>query len=387
MNKLTENLELDEAECWRAVAERDASAEAKFVYGVLSTRVFCRASCPSRRPRRENARFFATPALAIAAGYRACKRCRPQLKINAATAQVRAICERLATQECAPSLAELGREFGLSPSHLQRTFKRAMGMSPREYANSLRAQRLKRNLQAGQSVTDATYKAGYGSSRALYESASSQLGMTPATYGRGGAHARIRFGIAPCALGLILVATTEIGVCSIALGDEESALEAELRAEFFVAIIERDDAFLAAQLQLVNQLLAGETVSFDLPLDVRATAFQARVWRELRAIPRGQTRTYAQVAQSLEMPTAARAVARACATNPVALVVPCHRVVRGDGNLAGYRWGIERKKRLLNAEKLASGERGFAFQCGDFALDGGVEEKRAKRHDRTDDAD
>ena len=180
--------------------------------------------------------------------------------------------------------------------------------------------------------------------------------MTPATYARGAAKARIRFGIAPCDLGLVLVATTEIGVCSIALGDDESALEAEVRAEFFAAQTERDDAALAAQLQIMNQILSGETASPDLPLDVRATAFQARVWRELRAIPRGQTRTYAQIAANLEMPTAARAVARACATNPVALVVPCHRVVRGDGSLAGYRWGVERKKRLLDAEKLASGD-------------------------------
>ena len=356
MSNPTENLELDEAECWRAVAQRDASAETTFVYGVLSTRIFCRASCPSRRPRRENARFFATPELAEAAGFRACKRCCPQLKTSAATARVRAICERLETRESAPSLAALGREFGLSPSHLQRVFTREMGMSPRQYAESLRVQRLKTHLQRGQSVIGATYDAGYKSSRAVYENASAQLGMTPATYSHGGRGARIWFGVAPCELGLVLVATTEIGVCSVALGDDESSLEAELRAEFFAAQITRDDARLSAQLHIINQILSGEIVSPDLPLDVRATAFQARVWRELRAIPRGQTRSYAQVAQALEMPTASRAVARACATNPVALVVPCHRVVRGDGNLAGYRWDIERKKRLLEAEKSTSGD-------------------------------
>lgn len=346
-----ENLELDEDQCWRAVASRDANADGKFVYGVLSTRVFCRASCPSRRPRRENARFFATPALAVAAGFRACKRCRPQLKTSTTTARVRAICERLAAQERAPSLAELGREIGLSPAHLQRTFKRATGMSPRQYAESLRMQRLKTHLQNGQSVTQATYEAGYGSSRAVYENASAQLGMTPATYSHGGKGAHIWFGVAPCELGFLLVATTETGVCAVALGDDESALETELRAEFYAAQIERDDARLSEPLQIVNRILAGEIAPHDLTLDVRATAWQARVWRELRAIPRGETRSYAQVAQALETPTASRAVARACATNPVALVVPCHRVVRGDGNLAGYRWGVERKKRLLELEK------------------------------------
>ena len=347
----TENVELDEENCWRAVAQRDVSAESTFVYGVLSTRIFCRASCPSRRPRRENARFFATPALAEAAGFRACKRCRPQLKVSVTTARVRAICELLAAPEGAPSLEELAREIGLSPSHLQRTFKRAMGMSPRQYAGALRAQRLKQSLQSGHSVTGATYQAGYGSSRALYEAAPAQLGMTPATYARGGKGARIWFGVATCELGALLAATSEMGICAVALGDDENALETELRAEFFAAEIIRDDARLREQLEIIKQILAGEIASPDLPLDVRATAFQARVWRELRAIPAGETRTYAQIAEILEMPTAARAVARACATNPVALVVPCHRVVRGDGNLAGYRWGIERKKRLLDAEK------------------------------------
>ena len=351
MTKQIEWLQLDESACWNAVAARDAEADGVFIYGVLSTRVFCRASCPSRRPRRENARFFGAPREAEAAGFRACKRCRPQRTISPITARVRAVCALIEAREDAPSLEKLAHEIGISPSHLQRTFKRTLGVSPRQYAEFLRLRRLKVSLQNGQNVTDATYDAGYKSSRAPYEDAGAQLGMTPATYGRGGAGATIWFGVAPCELGQILVATTEVGVCSIALGADEAALEAALRAEFSAAQIERDDARLGEHLPVAVALARGENVPHALPLDVRATAFQARVWRELRVIPRGQTRTYAEIAEALEQPTAARAVARACATNPVALVTPCHRVVRGDGSLAGYRWGVERKQQLLEREK------------------------------------
>ena len=347
----------DDAARWQAVLNRDERADGVFVYGVCSTRIYCRAACPSRRPRRENARFFETPEDAQRAGFRACKRCRPAHFASEPVARVRQACriiERNAEQNAgAASLEELGARVGMSPSHLQRSFKRVTGVSPREYAESLRLRQLKAGLQRGATVLNAALDAGYHSTGGLYQNASAQLGMTPATYARGGKNARLWFGIAPCELGYILVATTEIGVCSLALGDEPGALENELRAEFFAATIERDDARLQAHLQTVIPLLSGQMPHNALPLDVRATAFQWRVWRELCAIPAGETRSYLQVAQALEMPTAARAVARACATNPVALVVPCHRVVRGDGSLSGYRWGIERKARLLEAEKSA----------------------------------
>lgn len=342
----------DESARWQAVLARDERADGAFVYGVHSTHIYCRASCPSRRPRRENARFFETPANAEHAGFRACKRCQPANFANDQIARARKACRIIEANEgAAISLEELGKRVGASPFHLQRSFKRTIGVSPREYAQSLRLGQLKAALQRGESVLNAALDAGYRSIGGLYQDATAQLGMTPATYGRGGKDARIWFGIAPCEFGLALVATTATGVCSVALGDNESALEAALRAEFFAATIERDDARLHEYLQAVILICKGQQPHQALPIDVRATAFQWRVWRELRAIPIGQTRTYAQVATSLEMPTAARAVARACATNPIALVVPCHRVVRGDGNLAGYRWGIERKARLLEAEK------------------------------------
>ena len=347
----------DESARWQAVLNRDERADGVFVYGVCSTHIYCRASCPSRRPRRENTRFFETPASAQRAGFRACKRCRPANFANDQIVRARNACRIIEESAgAAISLQELGARVGASPFHLQRSFKRVVGVSPGEYARALRLGQLKAGLQRGDSVLHAALDAGYNSTGGLYQNATAQLGMTPATYGRGGKDARIWFGVAPCEMDYVLVAATATGVCSVALGDDEKSLETELRAEFFAATIARDDARLHPYLQAVIQLLNGQTPHNSLPLDVRATAFQWRVWRELRAIPAGQTRSYAQVAQSLEMPSASRAVARACATNPVALVVPCHRVVRGDGNLAGYRWGIERKARLLELEKAAAND-------------------------------
>ncbi len=346
-----------EAARWKSVLERDEKADGTFVYGVCSTRIFCRPSCPSRRPQRHNARFFTRLEDAIEAGFRPCKRCRPDGE-NLQIERVRQACRLLETCDCAPSLAALGREIGVSPAHLQRAFKRAMGISPREYADAWKLNRLKNRLQGGESVLNAALDAGYGSSRGLYERAGSQLGMTPATYGKGGQGAQISFGIAPCSLGLLLVAATPKGVCTVALGDSESELEAALRREFSAAFVQRDDDGIQSSLQVVLQYLEGCEPHLDLPLDVRATAWQWKVWRSLCEIKAGQTCSYTQVAQNLGNPNAVRAVARACATNPVALVVPCHRVVRGDGSLAGYRWGLERKKELLKREKEAI-ENGF----------------------------
>ena len=348
---LTQSQKLDETACWQAVLERDQNADGAFVYGVLSTRIFCRPSCPARRPKREGARFFGSPDAAKDAGFRACKRCRPEQAQNVQVARVRAVCRLIENSEDVLSLDELSRRVGGNAGHLQRTFKAVTGISPRDYGEARRLGQVKAKLSQSDSVLNALFDVGFGSTRGLYERAPSQLGMTPATYGRGGKGAQIRFCVAPCALGFLLVAATQTGVCSVALGDGKSELESGLRTEFFAATIERDDAQLRAYLALILASLQGREPHLDLPLDVRATAFQWRVWRELRAIGRGETRSYSQIAAALEQPTATRAVARACATNPVALVVPCHRVVRENGALAGYRWGLERKKQLLDGEK------------------------------------
>ena len=345
---------------WRAVASRDASCDGEFVYAVASTGIFCRPSCPSRRPKRERVRFFDDPAMAQAAGFRPCRRCRPE----AATAGgpderiVLAVCRVLDERpETIPTLAELAIAAGVSASHLQRIFTRATGLSPRQYAEALRRERFTTGLRRGDTVTGALYDAGYGSSSRLYEKADAHLGMTPASYAKGGAGARIVFATAASPLGRLLVAATGRGVCAVSLGDSDTFLESELRADFSSAAeISRDDGALAGQLAAVLDHLAGRLPHLDLPLDVRATAFQWKVWRTLGAIPPGETRTYGAIAASLGQPTAARAVGRACATNPVALVVPCHRAVGGDGKLTGYRWGVERKRQLLALEKTAKKE-------------------------------
>ena len=346
---LAEN-DLDENDCWHAVLQRDASHDGRFIYGVTTTRIFCRPTCPSRRPRRENARFFATSKEAERAGFRACKRCRPADK-PLAHQRVQRACRIIeANGETPLSLSELSARVGGNAQHLQRTFKQQIGVSPREYAQSLRLQRFKSELRNGANVLHAQNAAGFASARTAYDLTSAQLGMTPATYGRGGVGASMVFGIAPCELGFVLVAKTARGVCSIALGDSCESLESALRDEFPNAQIAHDDTQLQTESALILGHLAGDHARLDLPLDVRATAWQWRVWQALRDIPRGETASYAQVAQQLEAPTAARAVARACATNPVALLIPCHRVVRGDGNLSGYRWGIARKAELLKRE-------------------------------------
>ncbi len=348
-------LGLDEEICWQAVLRRDTQHDGSFFYGVRSTRIFCRPSCPSRRPHQEGVCFFASPAAALEAGFRACKRCRPEQLQTPQVERVQQACRLIeANAETALSLDELSHQVGISPHHFQRSFQQITGVSPREYSDAVRLKQLKAGLQNGESVLNARCDAGYGSSRGLYERADSQLGMTPATYGRGGKGAQIAFAVAPCALDFLLVAATKKGVCSVTLGDSPPLLEAALRAEFPLAQIEEDTARLQPALESLLRFVAGEAPHLDLPLDVQATAFQRRVWKILRDIAPGQTRSYAQVAAMMGAPQAARAVARACASNPVALVVPCHRVVRGDGSLSGYRWGVKRKKRLLAEEHQRS---------------------------------
>jgi len=343
---------MTDSERWTAVLARDATLDGAFVYAVTSTGVFCRPSCPSRRPRRENVRFFEAPEGAAVAGFRPCRRCRPHRApaLDPAVVYVRAACQFIEEAEGVPSLEALASHIGVSPFHLQRTFKRVTGLSPRDYAHALRAGRFRAFLRAGDDVSGAAYEAGFGSASRVYESAPGQLGMTPATYKRGGAGARMRYAVVPSGLGLLMVAATERGVSFVALGDDEAELIAELHGEFPKADIEPDDGTLAEWTAAVLCLVDGQEPAAELPLDVRATAFQWRVWRELTAIPAGETRSYTQIAAALGNPKAQRAVGRACASNPIALVVPCHRAVRNDGGLGGYRWGLRRKERLLAAE-------------------------------------
>ncbi len=343
---------------WQAVATRDPDHDGKFVFAVSSTGVYCRPSCPARRPRRENVQFFRAPELAEKAGYRACLRCRPKASGGNPQAEtVKTICRYIELHLDEPvTLARLGSVFHQSPFHLQRTFKAALGITPRAYAESCRMKQLKRNLQAGHSVTRAMYDAGYSSSSRLYERTASQLGMTPDKYRRGAIAAVIRYTCADSPLGRMLIAATDKGICAIQFANSDDELEHGLKHEFPFAIRRRDDHALNPwKRKLLSQMRGAAKngkLYATLPLDIQATAFQRRVWTYLQSIPIGETRSYSQVAKAIGQPTAARAVARACATNRIAVAIPCHRVVREDGALSGYRWGVHRKKALLEMEKL-----------------------------------
>jgi AraC family transcriptional regulator of adaptative response/methylated-DNA-[protein]-cysteine methyltransferase len=344
---------MQEAAMWQAVVERNRAYDGEFVFAVRTTGVYCRPSCPARRPRRENVRFFERPAQAEAAGFRPCQRCHPDQATppEPNLALMQAVCRAIVEQgQRPPTLEELGRQFGMSPFHLQRTFKRIVGVTPKQYAAAHRAEQLKRQLKEKATVTEAIYEAGYSSGSSAYGEATAHLGMTPAAYRSGGPATTITYSIVPCPLGYLLVAATPNGLCAVRLGDTAQALADTLTGEFPAASVQPDDGHLTPWLASIQDYLTGAQPHLDLPLDVRATAFQRRVWQALQAIPYGSTRSYREVAEAIGQPTAARAVARACATNPVALVVPCHRVVREDGSLSGYRWGIERKETLLALE-------------------------------------
>src|SRR5712691_2264225 len=343
----------NEDQRWRAVLTRDAGQDGVFVFAVSSTGVYCRPSCPAKHPRRENVAFFRKPDEAEKAGYRACLRCRPRaIGGNAQMETVKAVCRYIEQHLDEPvTLARLGSAFHQSPFHLQRTFKAVLGITPRAYADSCRKNQLKRNLRAGHSVTRAMYDAGYSSSSLLYERTASQLGMTPDKYRRGAIAAPIRYTIADSPLGRMLVAATDKGICSIQFADSDDELEHGLRHEFPFAVRRRDDAAMLTWKQHLLRQIRGQRLNSSLPLDIQATAFQRRVWTYLQSIPFGATRSYGQVAKAIGQPTATRAVARACATNPVAVAIPCHRVVRTDGDTGGYRWGVERKQTLLDLER------------------------------------
>jgi AraC family transcriptional regulator, regulatory protein of adaptative response / methylated-DNA-[protein]-cysteine methyltransferase len=348
-------MKLNEARRWQAVVDRDSSLDGIFVFGVSSTGIFCRPSCPAKRPRRENVSFFDHALAAEQAGYRACLRCRPKaVDGNPQDALVRAICRYIERHiEDHLTLSLLAKQFRRSPFHLQRTFKAALGVSPKAYIDACRLRQVKQNLQAGHNVTTSLYAAGYGSSSRLYERTAKQLGMTPEKYRRGALAAIVRYTTAPSPLGRMLIAATDKGICAIQFADSDQELQQGLMREFPFATRRRDDQAMEEWRENLARLIQGQDVHPSLPLDIRATAFQRRVWEYLQEIPRGETRSYSAVAKKIGMPKATRAVARACATNPVAVAIPCHRVVREDGELGGYRWGIERKEQLLAMEKDA----------------------------------
>jgi AraC family transcriptional regulator of adaptative response/methylated-DNA-[protein]-cysteine methyltransferase len=335
---------------WQQVMARDARQDGHFVFAVRTTGIYCRPSCPSRRPRRDSVEFFTNPNEAERAGYRACLRCKPT-EVSSQAQYVARARQLLDNGESVMTLNDLSKRVGLSPFHLQRLFKRATGLSPREYQSARRMQHVKAGLRKGDDVTTALYDAGFGSPSRLYERAPQQLGMTPGEYRRGGKGATITFAITPTPLGRLLVAATERGLCAVRFGETATELERDLRQEFHAASVHRDEAAVKKYLEPLLASIRGENTTIDLPLDVRATAFQMKVWEQLRRIPRGETRSYRDIANEIGAPAAVRAVARACATNPVALAVPCHRVVRSNGDISGYRWGVDRKKKLLEQEK------------------------------------
>ncbi|HMD98548.1 MAG TPA: bifunctional DNA-binding transcriptional regulator/O6-methylguanine-DNA methyltransferase Ada [Terriglobia bacterium] len=356
---------------WQAVAQRDGRFDGAFVYAVRSTGIYCRPSCPSRRPQPEQVVFFLAPDAAEQAGFRACRRCRPReiAMRHPHVELVERACRAIETcmddtGEGRLSLDALGAAVGVSPHHLQRTFKRVMGITPRQYADARRLGDLKARLKEGKDVTTALYDAGYGSSSRLYERSSTQLGMTPGTYRHGGRGMSIHYTIVDCPLGRLLVAATERGVAAVSLGDADAPLEAALHQEYPHAEIVRagsngknPSTGLAHAVSAIVAHLEGSQPRLDLPVDLLATAFQRRVWQELRDIPYGSTRSYREVASAIGRPKAVRAVARACATNPACIVIPCHRVVRTDGGLGGYRWGIERKRELIAKESRKGSRR------------------------------
>ena len=354
---------------WRAVEARDRGEDGKFVYAVRSTGIYCRPSCPSRRPRREQVVFFPWPQAAEQQGFRPCRRCRPRVVRldDPRILTVARICREIEARLLGDSgpegernltLAALSVSARMSAHQLGRAFRSVMGITPRQYADAKRMRRLKSRLKKGDNVTTALYDAGFGSSSRVYERSPAHLGMTPGTYRRGGAGMNIHYTIVGSPLGRLLVARTERGLSALYLGEFDARLEAALQKEYPHAEIRRGRNDLEEWVGKILAHLRGQEPHLDLPTDVQATAFQRRVWEELRRIPYGTTRTYAEVARAIGRPTAIRAVARACATNPVSVVVPCHRVVREDGDLAGYRWGIDRKRVLLEQESARATTKG-----------------------------
>ena len=341
---------------WQAVKANDARFDGAFVLGVKTTGIYCRPSCRARLPKRENVDFYISPAMAEKSGFRACKRCDPK-QVNGVDPQVTRIlkaCEMIDDDKMV-TLADLSAAVDLSTYHLQRSFKELIGVSPKKYAEAKRMEKFKEGLRDGSDVTTAMYDAGFGSSSRLYEKASENLGMTPATYGKGGQGMKISYAITTSELGKLLVARTKRGICSVTFGDDNATLLDALEKEFPNAEIAEDPGELKNAVDAILKYLEGKTKRLVLPLDLQATAFQMQVWDFLRKIPYGETRSYSQVAEALGDKKKVRAVAQACAKNRVAVVIPCHRVVASDGKLSGYRWGVERKRQLLEREGSTEG--------------------------------
>jgi AraC family transcriptional regulator, regulatory protein of adaptative response / methylated-DNA-[protein]-cysteine methyltransferase len=339
---------------WRATLDRDRRADGDFVLAVRSTHIYCRPSCPARRPLRSNVTFFRTREEAERQGYRPCLRCRPN-EVAASSALVARAASYLGdSTEENMRLSQIARELNSNTATLRRAFRQVTGLTPRELAEALRVKRFKNLLRSGKNITDALYETGYGSSSRVYERSNAQLGMTPATYQKGGKGMKLEYTIAKSPVGKVLVAATARGVSAVYLGDAQNKLLAELKNEYPQAEISEAAGSTQRWVREIVQRIEGKPAQEDLPLDLQATAFQRRVWQELQQIPRGSTRTYSQVARAMGAPKAVRAVARACAVNPVSVVVPCHRVVREDGKVSGYRWGLQRKEQLLASERAAA---------------------------------
>lgn len=342
-----------EAQRWTAVRARDANADDVFYYAVRTTGVYCRPSCAARPAKRENVSFYASIADAERAGYRPCKRCKPNeasLRERQADAIARA-CKAIETEEIPPNLDSLAEAAGLSRFHFHRLFKRITGLTPKAYANAHRTQRLQRELAKGARVTDAIYAAGYNSNSPFYAKSTQSLGMRPSDYRSSGKGQAIRFAVASCTLGSLLVAASERGVCAILMGDDPDALARDLQDRFREAELIGGDRKFERWVAQVVGFVEAPRIGLDLPLDLRGTTFQRRVWEALRKVPAGKTVSYAELAKRIGAPSATRAVAQACGANPLAVAIPCHRVVRTDGTLSGYRWGVERKRELLEREK------------------------------------
>jgi AraC family transcriptional regulator of adaptative response/methylated-DNA-[protein]-cysteine methyltransferase len=349
---------------WEAVRRRDRAADGRFFYAVLTTAVYCRPACGSRLPRRENVRFFATADAAERAGFRACKRCRPDRAQRPEMEAVAAACRLIETAADVPTLATLADAAGMSRFHFHRVFKAATGITPRAYAEAQRARKVQAALGRSLSVTDAIYAAGFNSAGRFYAASTGRLGMTPTQWRTGGAGAEIRYATGETTLGTVLVAATEKGICAIELGDDPAALVRALRERLPRSQLIAGDRAFEAWITRIIAFIEEPAKGLDLPLDVRGTAFQQRVWQALREVPAGSTATYTELARRVGRPRAVRAVANACARNAVAVAIPCHRIVRSDGSLAGYRWGVERKRALLDREQAN-------------AAAGGLPEKRA----------
>lgn len=336
---------------WKAVQNNDARFNGAFVYAVNSTKIYCKPSCSSRLPKRENVQFFDDFAKAETNGFRACRRCEPKNEtVDQRTKNILKVCELLESEENI-SLEDLGAKVNLSAAHLQKIFKEIIGVSPKKFAEMKRLEKFRTEIKAGSDVTSAMYEAGFNSSSRLYENVSEKLGMTPKTYAKKGKNMKINYTVTDCSLGKLLIARTEKGVCAVTFGDDENILKENLLSEYKNAEIVEEDANLKEYIEAIMENLEGKNKTLDLPLDLQATAFQMRVWEVLRKIPYGETVSYSDVAEALGNKNAVRAVATACASNRVALVIPCHRVVGKSGDLSGYRWGVERKKQILENEK------------------------------------